>query len=59
MEKMIIESGKIERCVLISVDEYKELLEIKGRYLELKENDKNSKIVEIPINIKERRSKWL
>lgn len=49
MEKMIIESGKIERCVLIPVDEYKELLEIKGRYLELKE------IVEI----KGRRNKWL
>lgn len=59
MERMIIETGKIESCVLIPVDEYKELLEIKGRYLELKENDKNSKIVEIPINIKGRRNKWL
>lgn len=55
MERMIIETGKTENCVLIPVNEYRELLEIKGRYLELKE----SNIVGIPINTKERRNKWL
>lgn len=54
MERMIIETGKTENCVLIPVNEYRELLEIKERYLELKEKN----IVGIPIDMKERRNKW-
>lgn len=55
MERMIIETGKTENCVLIPVNEYRELLEIKGRYLELKD----SNIVGIPIGKKGGCKKWL